>query len=40
MTKELIIAIIFGVGLVGLLVFGLVAKPENNNFNNAGEVLR
>jgi hypothetical protein len=40
MTKELIVAIILGVGLLGLLVFGLVAKPEINNFNNAGEVLR
>ena len=40
MSKELIVAITVGLCLVGLLVFGLVAKPENNNFNNAGEVLR
>ena len=40
MTKELIIAVTVGLCLVGLLVFGLVEKPTNNNFNNAGDVLR
>jgi hypothetical protein len=40
MNKELIIAITVGLCLVGLLIFGLVEKPTNNNFNNAGDVLR